>query len=147
MFGLTPVKNNSSLKSNNYGDFYDVIDNFLNDDFWNRNCNSKSTFRMDVKEDDEAYTIEAELPGIKKEEVNLEFNKDTLYISVDHQVETVDDKVRYLHRERRSTKMQRGIYLEDINKEAIEAKMDNGILMIIVPKLKNTPKKLNIAIK
>ena len=62
-------------------------------------------------------------------------------------LEETNEKVKYLHRERRRTKLQRGIYLEDINKEAIEAKMDNGILTIKVPKLAEAAKKLSIAIQ
>ena len=147
MFGVTPVKNSTPVKGNTYGDFYDAIDNFFNDDLWNRSYTGKGVFKMDVKEDEAAYIIEAELPGVKKEEVSLEFNKDTLYIAVDHKLEETSEKVKYLHRERRSTKVQRGIYLEDINKEAIEAKMDNGILTVTVPKLAEAAKKLSIEIQ
>ena len=147
MFGVTPVKNSTPVKGNTYGDFYDAIDNFFNDDLWNRSYSGKGTFRMDVKEDEKAYVIEAELPGVSKEEVSLEFNKDTLYIAVDHKLAEADEKVKYLHRERRSTKVQRGIYLEDINKEEIEAKMDNGILTVTVPKLAEAAKKLSITMQ
>lgn len=147
MFGITPVKNSTPVKGNTYGDFYDAIDNFFNDDLWNKSYTTKGAFKMDVKEDDKAYTIEAELPGIKKEEVTLEFNRDTLYIAVEHKMEKVDEKVKYLHRERRNTKMQRGIYLEDIDKEAITAKMENGILTVTVPKLASQSKKFNIQIQ
>lgn len=159
MFGLTPVRHNAIERANACGDFYNAIDNFFNDDFFGRSAVA-SGFRMDVREDDKSYIIEAELPGVKREEISLDYNKDTLYITVDQKSENSsqageedkeaasnESKVRYLHRERRMTSMRRGIYLENINKEAIEAKLDSGVLTIIVPKLEEEKTQFKITVQ
>lgn len=169
MFGLTPVRHNGMQKGNVYGDFYNAIDNFFNDDFFGRSVAGSSAFRMDVKEDDKKYLIEAELPGFTKDEIILDYNKDTLYIAAEHkqikeevkeekegqeeeinqeEVKQVGAKQeRYLHRERRNISMQRGIYLENINVEAIEAKLENGILTVSVPKLEKPQTSFKITIQ
>lgn len=184
MFGLTPVRHNGMQKGNAYGDFYNAIDNFFNDDFFGRSVAGSSAFRMDVKEDDKKYLIEAELPGFTKEEITLDYNKDTLYIAAEHKQmsqeakeneegkeaeanqeevnqeetnheETNQEEVKqvgakqekYLHRERRNISMQRGIYLENINIEAIEAKLENGILTVSVPKLEKPQTSFKITIQ
>lgn len=174
MFGLTPVRHNGMQKGNAYGDFYNAIDNFFNDDFFGRSVAGSSAFRMDVKEDDKKYLIEAELPGFTKEEITLDYNKDTLYIAAEHkqmsqeakeneegkeaeanQEEVNQEEVnqvgakqeKYLHRERRNISMQRGIYLENINIEAIEAKLENGILTVSVPKLEKPQTSFKITIQ
>lgn len=169
MFGLTPVRHNGMQKGSVYGDFYNAIDNFFNDDFFGRSVAGSSAFRMDVKEDDKKYLIEAELPGFTKEEITLDYNKDTLYIAAEHkqmkeeakeekegkkeevsqeEVKQVEAKQeRYLHRERRNISMQRGIYLENINVEAIEAKLENGILTVSVPKLEKPQTSFKITIQ
>lgn len=164
MFGLTPVRHNDMQKGSAYGDFYNAIDNFFNDDFFGRSVAGSSTFRMDVKEDDKKYLIEAELPGFTKEEITLDYNKDTLYIAAEHKQikeEAKEEKEgkgeevnqeevkqeKYLHRERRNIAMQRGIYLENINIEAIEAKLENGILTVSVPKLEKPQTSFKITIQ
>lgn len=169
MFGLTPVRHNGMQKGSAYGDFYNAIDNFFNDDFFSRSVAGSSAFRMDVKEDDKKYLIEAELPGFTKEEITLDYNKDTLYIAAEHKQisqeakENEEDKEaeanqeevkqvgakqeKYLHRERRNIAMQRGIYLENINIEAIEAKLENGILTVSVPKLEKPQTSFKITIQ
>ena len=177
MFGLTPVRHSGMQKANVYGDFYNAIDNFFNDDFFGRSVAMSNTFRMDVKEDNKKYIIEAELPGFTKEEITLDYNKDTLYIAAEHkqikeeakeekenkgeeanqaevklaeqeEVKQVEAKQeRYLHRERRNISMQRGIYLENINKEAIEAKFENGVLTVSVPKLEEPQGSFKITIQ
>lgn len=159
MFGLTPVRHNGMQKGSAYGDFYNAIDNFFNDDFFGRSVAGSSAFRMDVKEDDKKYLIEAELPGFTKEEITLDYNKDTLYIAAEHKQisqeakENEEDKEaeanqeKYLHRERRNIAMQRGIYLENINIEAIEAKLENGILTVSVPKLEKPQTSFKITIQ
>lgn len=150
MFGLTPVRHNAVERANGYGDFYNAIDNFFNDDFFGRVALT-SGFRMDVKEDDKNYIIEAELPGIKKEEISIDYHNNILYIAVNQNTEKTNEKNEesgnYIHRERRSTSMQRGIYLGEINIEGIDAKLENGILHITAPKAEAISNRPRIEIK
>lgn len=138
MFGLMPRRNNNVVTQ-----FFD--DDFFNNDFFNSGFFGRSLmnfeqgmatqFKIDVKENDNEYTIEADLPGVSKEEIGLDYDNGTLYIAVNHQEESNGDKDGYIHRERRSMQMQRGIYVGDIDVNSINAKLENGVLHITAPKL------------
>lgn len=135
MFGLTPFNRNRALTNTGANDFYNAIDDFFNDSFMPlRSFLSNDTFKIDIKETEGAYLVEAEMPGIKKEEIQLDYHNDSLIISVQRQEEINEDKDNYIHRERRMSAMQRSIYLKDINEESIEAKLEDGILKIIASK-------------
>lgn len=134
MFGLTPFNRNRALSNTGVNDFYNAIDDFFNDSFMPLRSLRNDTFKIDIKETDGAYLVEAEMPGIKKEEIQLDYYNDSLIIFVQKQEEINEDKDNYIHRERRMSAMQRSIYLKDINEEAIEAKLEDGILKVIAPK-------------
>jgi HSP20 family protein len=89
---------------------------------------------LDLQDGEKEYTVEAELPGIKKEEVNLSIEEGRLTISVEREEQTEENRKTYLHRERRTTSMSRSIYLQDAAPDGVKAKMDNGILNITVAK-------------
>ena len=78
--------------------------------------------------------VEAELPGIKREEIYVDFIEGQLIISVKKEDKIDEEKKNYIHKERRSSSMRRSLYLDDAKAEGIKAKLDNGILYITVPK-------------
>jgi len=124
-----------------------MMDDFFNDSWPTSRNLMNDTFKLDVKETDDAYTIEAELPGIKKEEIRLALNDDRLTICIERNEETNKDTDNYVHRERRCSSMQRAIFLADANDEGIEAKLDEGILQIVVPKQTKSKSAKEIEIK
>ena len=64
MAGLIPFnKNRSSLSRSGFGDFYNMLDDFFNDTWLPTRSLISDTFKVDVVESDEAYAVEAELPG------------------------------------------------------------------------------------
>lgn len=144
MLGLMPKRYNEVVNNNS---LLSSIENFFNDDFFNMPAFTSSEFRMDVKENDNVYTVEAELPGINKEDITLDYNNGTLYIAVNHNEEINKEDGGYIHKERRSSSMQRGIYLGDIDVEGIEAKLENGILKVTAPKLAVSPNRFKIEVK
>ena len=144
MLGLMPRRYDEVANSKS---LFSSIENFFNDDFFNMPAFTSSEFRMDVKENDNVYTVEAELPGINKEDITLDYNNGTLYIAVNHNEEINKEDGSYIHKERRSSSMQRGIYLGDIDVEGIEAKLDNGILKVTAPKLAVSPNRFKIEVK
>lgn len=136
MSGLVPFnKKRRSLINkdfDDFGNFYNMVD-----DFFNFNWPSKSnftSFRVDVQEDENKYLVEAELPGVDKNEVNIEINEGNLNISVKREENINEEKKNYIHKERRYSSMSRSIYLEDAKSEGIKANLENGVLRIIVPK-------------
>jgi len=114
----------------------------------NKECYKITCFSFEIyfKETDKEYLIEAELPGIKKEEVNLNLDDGKLSISVNKTENVNEEKENYIHRERRYSSMSRSVYLADSTPENIKAKMDNGILTITVQKVEkpNNSHKIEI---
>ena len=136
MFGLTPFRKDHLLPSSH--DFND-LDTFFND-FFNEGFmpvfygNPGGQMKVDIKETDVDYKIEAELPGISKEEVQLGIENNRLTIHVEHNEEEKEEKDHYIRRERKSCNVSRSFNLENVDTQAITAKFEKGILHITLPK-------------
>ena len=94
----------------------------------------RDTFKVDVRETDKEYVIEAEMPGIAKDEIELNLDDSRLTISVNRQEDINEENDGYIHRERRCCSMSRSIHLADCKPDAVKAKLDNGVLVISVDK-------------
>ena len=116
MAGLVPFNRNLSIRPPVFEDFYNMLDDFFNDT-WPRRSRIGSTFKVDVQENEREYLIEAELPGVKKEEVNIEMYEGRLTISVNREENISEENKNYLHRERTFSSMKRSIYLADAKKK------------------------------
>ncbi len=94
-------------------------------------------FRTDVSEDDTSYQISAELPGFKKEEINLDVEGDCLTISAQHSEENEesDEKKNYIKRERFYGSYSRSFDITGVDVDAIKAEYADGILKIDLPKV------------
>ena len=98
--------------------------------------------RTDVKEDEKSFTVEVELPGYNKDDVKVELKDGCLKITGEktEKKEENDEKSSYIRRERFYGSCSRSFYIgEDVTKEDIKAKFENGILSINVPKLEKKP--------
>lgn len=147
MAGLVPFnRRNGLLRPGNFNDFYNMLDDFFSDTLPSRNLLSDS-FKIDVKENENQYCIEAELPGIKKEEINLDLNEGRLSISVERKENIEEKKDNYIHRERRYGSMSRSVYLADVKPESVKAHYKDGILEITVQKEKRSDKNTKIEIQ
>jgi len=135
MASLIPFnKNKNSLRTTGFDDFYNMLDNFFEDTWAPMRGLQCDTFKLDVQDNEKEYSIEAELPGVKKEEIQLEMNENRLLISIERN-ETVDEeKKNYIHKERRTCSMQRSVFLKDAKSEGIKARLDDGVLTITIPK-------------
>lgn len=149
MFGLTPIGRNQVSKRHDrdFFDFYNMLDDFFNDSTLSSRFEINSRFRMDVKDKDDFYLVEAELPGISKEEIKLDYQDSYLIISINKNEEINDEKENYIHKERRTSSMQRSVYLRDVDVQSIDAKLEDGILKISLPKLKESSSGTQIQIK
>lgn len=136
MFGLTPFNRNEVTKANrgDYVDIFNLMDDFFSDSFPTTRMLRNDTFKIDVRDEDNTYVVEAELPGFKKEEIHLDMNDDTLCISASKSEEKEDKQHKYIHRERKATSVKRSIYLKDINADEIKASFDDGLLTVTLPK-------------
>lgn len=123
-----------------------IFDDNLFDDFMFSNIkgNQFSNMRCDIYEKNGNICLEMDIPGFNKEDVNIEIdNNDYLIITAEKNSssEDADDK-NYIRRERIYGKIQRSFYLDNVDKESIEATFENGILKINMSK-KNEKKLLS----
>lgn len=148
MAGLVPFNRNGfGLRPAGMHGFYDMLDDFFSDSWLPARTFAFDTFKVDVKEDEKSYSIEAELPGVKKEEITLALDDGRLTIAVVRDENMEDSKENYVHRERRYGSVERSIYLADANPDGIDAKLDEGLLRITVQKHGKDDKAKKIEIK
>lgn len=96
-------------------------------------------FRVDIRENDTNYLLEAELPGVDEKNIELSVENDVLTISADLNEERKDE--RNCYSERRYGHVTRAFNLEGIDQEKIVASHKNGILYVTLPKLVPEEKK------
>ncbi len=93
---------------------------------------SPTGFRVDVRDREDAYVLEAELPGVPRDKLDLSVEKDVLTISADYETDRKDDSACYS--ERRTGHVSRSFSLEGIRQEDITADYRDGILYVTLPK-------------
>ena len=137
------------LNANNW--FPTVFDDFFNNEWMPR---MKATApAVNVKEDAKAYTMELAVPGIKKEFCRVNINADgNLEVAIENKLEHKEEnkKEHFLRREFSYSNYQQTYVLpDDIEKDHIAAKVDNGVLTITLPKftkeeVKQIQRQINI---
>ena len=96
-------------------------------------------FKVDISEDENSIFIEADMPGIKKEDIKVSMDNDLLSISAER-TQSEEEKKKGFHRVERSWGcLSRSFTIgENVNTEKIEAKYDNGVLKVVIPKVEAT---------
>ena len=120
--------------------FNDIFDsNFIP----KANCTAPA---INVKETDEGYTVELAAPGLKKEDFNVHINDEgNLIIKMEQKQENKeeDKNARYLRREFSYSKFEQALILpDDVDKNKIAAKVENGVLTVELPKQEETKAKV-----
>ena len=103
---------------------------------------AKNMMKTDVKETEKGYEVAVDLPGFKKDEIQLELNDGYLTISAEKGLdkEEKDKKDKYIRRERYSGACERSFYVgEDVKQEDIKAHFEHGMLTLFVPKKEAKP--------
>ena len=98
---------------------------------------AKNLMKTDVRETEDAYEVDIDLPGFKKDEVNVELENGYLTISASKGLDKdeEDKKGKYIRQERYAGAMSRSFYVgDDITENDIHAKFENGVLRLDVPK-------------
>lgn len=136
MFGLTPYRKNQGIANRDGGfrDFDRFFEDFFNDSFFPALYNGASQMKVDIKESEKEYVVEAELPGVNKEDINIDLEDNQLTVGVQRNEEVNNDKENYICRERRSSSFSRSFYVDNIKNENVNAKFENGVLTIVLPK-------------
>ena len=135
---------------------FDEMDKMMESMFNNSSAAVSGRYpAVDVVEKDNSFNLSVELPGYGKDDVEIKVDNNLLTISAAEIKEAKKDKkeekeaVRYIMHERSSRNFTRTFVLpKDVDKEAIEASFENGLLELNVPKIpKAEPKKIDIKVK
>ena len=102
-------------------------------------------FPGDVIETENGYKVVAEIPGVKKEDIQIEFEDGMLSISAN--MPKIDTNTKYLIHERRNQKLRRTINFGDIDEDTIKANYENGLLMVDINIKKEEKVKKTIEIQ
>ena len=117
---------------------FDIFDTFFDDPFFEGGKRKhQDIMKTDIKEKDNSYEIDIDLPGFQKEEIsaNLENGYLTINASKGEQKEEKNENGVYIRRERYTGQCTRSFYVGDaIEQQDIKAKFENGILCLTIPK-------------
>lgn len=114
--------------------------------------NAQHLMKTDVHENDSIYELEMDLPGFKKDQINVELNDGYMTISAakGHDESKKDYSGKVIRQERYSGAMQRSFYVGfGVKKEDVKAKFEDGVLKLTIPKneLLDLPRNNAIAIE
>ena len=129
-------------------DLFDMFDDFGRGFF--APAENSRHIRTDIRDDGDRFVLEAELPGFKKEDINIDLTDEMLTLSAEHKAETdeKDKEGRYIRRERSYGSYKRSFDLSGIDASAVTAEYKNGILTLDLPKKQNeAPKTRRLEIK
>lgn len=125
MSNLVPRKRYNNLIENFFGK--DLMDNFFNNDIF---FQTNRGIKMDVKQNEKEYIVEAEIPGFKKDEIEIDYKDNYITISANHNEEINEENKNYIRRERRTGSISRSFYVDDIKEDGINASYNNGVLTV-----------------
>ena len=105
-----------------------------------------SSPRVDIREDEDKYLLEAELPGATEKDIEVKVEDNLLTIGSKHDDSKKEEKNGYIVRERKYQAFSRSFVLsKDVNREKIDAKFKNGLLTLTLTKAPEAkPKRIEI---
>ena len=133
------------LISRPYDEFYDLMNQFFD-----RSVPLSKAFagiKLDVQEQENDYIVEADLPGVEKSDITLDLIDHYLLIDVQQKMDNSVKEKNYVRKERTVTSSRRSVFLPQADSEGIEAKLENGVLTVTVPKASKEKQKRAIEIK
>ena len=118
--------------------------------FGNSNESKLAAFSTDIKDKGDHYELEADLPGVEKDDIKIDLTDNVLTISAERhsEYEENDKKHNYVRCERSYGSYQRSFDTTGIDTDHIEAEFKNGVLKLELPKIKETkPETKRLEIK
>ena len=137
MFEMRPYRKNGNMSTYNpFRELADLEKAFWGDQssFWN--ADALAEFKTDIKDTGNAYELESDLPGFRKEDIHIDIDDDILSIHAEHKDSKgeKDDKGDYIRRERYYGSYSRSFNVSEIDVEGIKAAYENGVLTLTMPK-------------
>ncbi len=101
---------------------------------WLAPVSTPADFKMDVEDAGDKYVVSAHVPGVKRDQIDVELNEGRLSIMVDKKDSDEDKAKNYLQKETGEYTCTRGVFLKDAATTGLSAKLADGILTVNVPK-------------
>ena len=147
---MVPMRRNRNLLSELMTDPFDAFFDAASAPMQSMQKMAPTLMRTDIKETDDGYELTIDLPGFKKDELDVDLKDGYLTIRASKGLDKdqKDQEGKYIRQERYAGAMSRSFYVGDIQPEQISAKYEDGILKISLPKQekKELPKSTTIAI-
>ncbi len=120
---------------------FDLWDDFFNDPFFSSRKEMK-LMKTDIREKDDKYLLDIDLPGYSKEDIKISVDDGYLTVSAKkEESKEENEKGSYIKKERYSGECQRSFYIgDDIEAEDVKASFKNGILTLDIPKKEDQEK-------
>ncbi|MEQ8197589.1 MAG: heat shock protein Hsp18 [Clostridiaceae bacterium] len=145
MLEMIPFRKNVlKIKDDIFSPFFK---DFFDEDFLASMNNVGGNFKVDLKETDDKYLIEADLPGVKKEDIKVDIKDNYLVINAKREESKEDKKENYVRREKHYGEFTRSFYVDNIDENTIDAAFKDGVLKITLQKLvkgKEETKKIEV---
>lgn len=139
MFSLTKTNND---RNRLFTDFPLLFDDAFSKNFLEKQNRIFNTPAVNIKETDKSFELDLAVPGMDKKDFKIELKDGSITISAKHEnkLEETNEKERYSRREFSYQSFSRSFVLAEdlVNTEAINAKYENGILNVSIPKKSNT---------
>lgn len=137
MFDLIPF---GKRREDAFGQLVKSFNDMFDDDWFTPFKGSGLSFKTDIRETDQAYLVEAELPGFQKDDIEINYAAPYLTIKAirkeESKVENTDQQI--VRRERHFGEYVRRFYVQDIDDSNITATLKDGVLKLEVPKQANS---------
>ncbi len=132
MFELIPFDRRGSRVS--VYDPFRMLDEMERSLFSGNNHPAMSGFRTDVTDTGDAFVLDAELPGFKKEDIKIDVENDCLTISAERKLDEEEKSKNFIKRERFYGSFSRSFDVSGVNVDGIEAAYSDGVLKLTMPK-------------
>lgn len=148
MSNLIPFnKKHPDLISTGFYDFQNMLDDFFAESWPMRRNLAGDTFKIDVQETETEYVVDAELPGVQKDQIDVSLDEGRLTITANKEENIEEKDKNYIHRERRYSSMSRSVFLADPVADNIKAKLADGLLTVTVPKREKPNRSVKIEVE
>lgn len=154
MISMIPYRNNHHVSARNTDNYFnpfsdDFFRAFFGDDFAKGMLGTERPLKVDVQDKGDYYLLEADMPGMNRENVHVDVNNGVLTISAEmnDSNEKKDEDGHYIYRERRYGRTSRSFNLDGIRDQDITAEFKDGVLKLNLPKLEIPPKSAARAIE
>ena len=118
-----------------------IFERMVDDNFFFDYDNNDFRPSVDINESDDAFMISADLPGIEKSDIEVKVEENTLILIANRHIDNSDKNKKFHYNERRFGTFSRSFKLpKTVKEEKITAKLDNGVLFIVIPKAEDAIK-------